>query len=101
MTDAELMQRPVKGWTPWKTATAADIGTTWWQAKELHFPKLNVTVWFDGSDLVGIEHWGASGQQWCMKRPTADWQPAPAGYREEAERIWREWHEARAPAVAA
>ncbi|MDX8525947.1 hypothetical protein RFM68_15700 [Mesorhizobium sp. MSK_1335] len=36
----------------------ADIGKVWWAARCLHFAKLNVTCWFDSSDLVAIDYWG-------------------------------------------
>lgn len=92
MRDQELTQRPGKGWTPWTTkGSAATISSTWWQAKKLHFPKLNVSVYFDGSDLVGIEDWGSNPPRWCMKKPPGDWTPRPPGYLEEAERAWKEW----------
>lgn len=89
MHDSELTDRPGKGWTPWRDCGASEISRVWWQAKELHFPKLNVTCWFDGSDLVGIEHWGYRRPQCCMRKPPPDWQPMPAGYRERAEATWR------------
>jgi len=39
---------------PWKEGTGEYDGErVWLQARVLHFPKLNVTVWFDGSELVG------------------------------------------------
>lgn len=101
MTDAELTMRPGKGWTPWKVSGVAEIGRVWWQAKELHFPKLNVTVWFDGSELVGIEHWGCRPKQWTMRKPPADWQPMPADYMADAERVWRAWHQAHGTLAAA
>jgi hypothetical protein len=46
-------------------------------ARQLHFPKLNVTVWFDGSEMVGLEHWGYRRSQWCMRKPPADHPPMP------------------------
>lgn len=61
MRDQELTKRPGRGWTPWKEgAGEADIEKIWWAARCLHFAKLNVSCWFDGSDLVGIEHSGIS-----------------------------------------
>lgn len=57
----------------------------------LHFPKLNVSVWFDGSEKVGLEHWGYRDPKWCMRIPPADWQPMPSGYRQEAEQVWLCW----------
>ncbi len=95
MTDAELTTRPGKGWTQWKCGTGAAIWPTWWAAKELHFPKLNVTVYFDGSTLVGIEDWGARPTRWTMRKPGPDWQPMPEGYREAAEREWLAWQSCR------
>lgn len=47
----------------------------------LHFPKLNVSTWFDGSSVVAIAHWGFRGEKWCMKLKPADWQPLPEVYR--------------------
>lgn len=91
MRDSDLINRPAKGWTPWKPSGVAEIGRVWWQAKELHFPKLNITVWFDGSALVGIEHWGCRRPQWTMRKPPADWQAMPKGYREAADAAWRAW----------
>lgn len=90
MHDDQLIHRPMHGWTPW-TRGAAAVMLVWWQAKELHFPKLNVTVWFDGSDLVGIEHWGFRPAKWTMKLQPADWSPPPPGHREKAEKAWLEW----------
>lgn len=55
-------------------------------ARVLRFPKLNVSCWFDGSELVAIEHWGYRRPQWCMKHRPADWQPLPDVYRLERER---------------
>ncbi|SFQ17803.1 hypothetical protein SAMN03159463_05878 [Mesorhizobium sp. NFR06] len=87
MQDHELIERPGRGWTPWKEGTGgSDIDKVWWAARCLHFAKLNVSCWFDGSDLVGIEHWGYRRQQWCMKRPPADHPPMPEVYRLERER---------------
>ncbi|WP_136619039.1 MULTISPECIES: hypothetical protein [Mesorhizobium] len=74
---------------PWKEGPGdADIEKIWWAARVLHFPKLNVSCWFDGSDLVGIEHWGFRRPQWCMKLKPADWKPLPEVYRlaREAEK---------------
>lgn len=65
-----------------------EIESVWWRARALHFPKDNCTHWYNGSELVGIETWGYLGYHWAMKKPPADWQPRPAGYVEEAERIW-------------
>jgi hypothetical protein len=59
MRDRELTERPGKGWTRWADGVGEyDIERTWWQAKALHFPKLNVSCWFDGSEMVGLEHLG-------------------------------------------
>ena len=43
LQDHELVERPGKGWTPWKEGTGeADIDKVWWgAARVLHFPKLN------------------------------------------------------------
>lgn len=82
MRDAELTERPSKGWTPWVEGSGEiPIDKVWWAARVLHFAKLNVSCWFDGSDLVGIEHWGYRDQKWCMKKKPADWQPLPEVYR--------------------
>lgn len=94
MRDDELIKRPGRGWTPWRRgAGKGAIERVWWQSKELHFPKLNVTVWFDGSDLVGIEHWGYRQEKWTIKEPSADWKPMPEGYREAAEEASRLWNQ--------
>ncbi|SJM33116.1 hypothetical protein BQ8482_340012 [Mesorhizobium delmotii] len=98
MRDSELTERPGRGWTPWKDGVGQYIEAIWWQAKELHFAKLNVTVWFDGSELVGIEHWGYRPAQWCMRKAPADWEPMPAGHRQAAERAWQEWRAKQQPA---
>jgi len=74
MRDSDLIERPGRGWTPWKEGHGEhDIDKIWWAARCLHFPKLNVSCWFDGSDLVAIEHWGYRRPQWCMKKKPADW----------------------------
>ncbi|MDX8480446.1 hypothetical protein RFN28_18535 [Mesorhizobium sp. VK24D] len=87
MRDSELTERPGKGWTPWTSgAPHGRIDDVWWAARVLHFPKLNVSCWFDGSDLVAIEHWGYRRPQWCMKKKPADWTPLPEVYRLERER---------------
>jgi hypothetical protein len=91
MRDSELIDRPGKGWTPWKAGSGeAEIDKVWWAARVLHFPKLNVSCWFDGSDLVGIEHWGFRRPQWCMKNKPADWQPRPRDPVEK-DRIFKDW----------
>ncbi len=82
MRDSELTERPGKGWMPWaKGPGDHDIEKIWWAARVLHFPQLNVSTWFDGSEVVGIEHWGFRRPQWCMKVKPADWQPLPVVYR--------------------
>ncbi|RWP50675.1 hypothetical protein [Mesorhizobium sp.] len=82
MRDSELTDRPGRGWTPWAEGTGESaIDKIWWAARVLHFPKLNVSCWFDGSDLVGIEYWGYRQPQWCMRKKPADWQPLPDVYR--------------------
>ncbi|QKC83955.1 hypothetical protein [Mesorhizobium sp. NZP2077] len=82
MQDHDLIERPGKGFTPWKEGPPdGAIDKIWWAARELHFAKLNVTCWFDGSDLVGIEHWGFRHAKWTMKVKPADWQPLPEVYR--------------------
>lgn len=79
MRDSDLTERPGKDWTPWTTgAPRGRIDAVWWEARQLHFPKLNVTVWFDGSEMVGLEHWGYRREQWCMKKLPADHPPMPA-----------------------
>jgi hypothetical protein len=93
MRDSELTKCPGRGWSRWaEGAGEYEIDRTWWQAKVLHFPKLNVSVWFDGSQMVGLEHWGYREPKWCMRLPPADWQPMPAGYRQESEQAWLRWH---------
>ncbi|MER8808119.1 hypothetical protein [Mesorhizobium australicum] len=86
MQDHELIERPGKGWTPWKEGPPdGSIAKIWWAARELHFAKLNVSCWFDGSDLVAIEHWGYRRPKWCMKHKPKDWQPLPEVYRKARE----------------
>ncbi|MBX3584311.1 MAG: hypothetical protein KF810_20710, partial [Rhizobiaceae bacterium] len=41
------------------------------EARLLHFPKLNCSAWFDGSDLVGIELWGGHETRWCSVQEMA------------------------------
>ena len=78
MRDSDLTERPGRGWTPWESgAGLAKAAATWWDARELHFPKLNVSVLFSGSDLVAIEPWGFRPAQWTMKKPPADHPPMP------------------------
>ena len=94
MRDSELTERPGRGWSPWKAGPGdLDIEKAWWAARVLHHPQLNTSTWFDGSDLVGIEHWGYRRLQWCMKLKPADWQPLPEVYRkareQEQEAAWR------------
>ncbi|SFO87905.1 hypothetical protein SAMN03159463_03152 [Mesorhizobium sp. NFR06] len=87
MQDHQLVERPGKGWTKWERGHGeSDIDKVWWMARCLHFPKLNVSCWFDGSELVAIAHWGFCGEKWCMKRPPADHPPLPEIYRLERER---------------
>lgn len=98
MRDHELVERPGKGWTRWAEGVGEyEIERIWWQAKALHFPKLNVSVWFDGSEMVGIEHWGFREPKWTMRLPPSDWQPMPAGYRAAAESAWQEWRAGQRP----
>lgn len=52
----------------------------------MHFAKLNVSCWFDGSQLVGIEHLGFRRPKWCMRLKPKDWQPLPEVFRLERER---------------
>lgn len=42
-------------------------------------------MYFHGSDLVGIEHWGYRREQWTMKKAPANWQPLPEVYRQARE----------------
>ncbi|MBZ9889176.1 hypothetical protein LB559_14630 [Mesorhizobium sp. BR1-1-3] len=49
-------------------------------ARVLHFPKLNSSAWFDGSELDGIAHWGFRSEKWTMKAKPADRQPLPEVY---------------------
>jgi hypothetical protein len=87
MRDDQLTERPGKGWTPWQKGPGDyDIEKVWWAARALHFPKLNVSCWFDGSELVGIAHWGYRGEKWTMKMKPSDWQPLPEKYRLDRER---------------
>lgn len=66
------------------------IEAVWYEARDLHFPKDNATVYFDGSELVGIQLWGVHGNQWCMKEPPADWKPKPSDIREQ-DRMFKDW----------
>ena len=92
MVEAWLVTRPGKDWIPWADGRGEPtIERTWWQAKALHFPKENVSHWYDGSDLVGIEKWGFHGERWTMKQPPKDWTPMPAGYRDAAEKAWQQY----------
>lgn len=91
MRDDQLIERPSRGWTPWKAGSVdCQIDRVWWAARVLHFPKLNVSCWFDGSDLVGIEHWGFRREKWCMRLKRKKWQPLPECYRLERERAQQE-----------
>lgn len=86
MRDSELTDRPGRGWTPWaKGPGDQDIEKVWWAARVLHFPKLNVSTWFDGSEVVGIWHWGYRQEKWTMKLKPADWQPLPEVYKRTRE----------------
>ncbi|WP_164755128.1 hypothetical protein, partial [Mesorhizobium sp. M7A.F.Ca.CA.001.12.2.1] len=57
-----------------------DIEKILWMARVLHFPKLNSSAWFDGSELDGIAHWGFRSEKWTMKAKPADRQPLPEVY---------------------
>lgn len=82
MRDDELTERPGSGWTPWKESPVdLEIDRVWWAARSLHFAKLNVSCWFDGSELVAIEHWGYRRPKWTMKLKPKDWVPLPEVYR--------------------
>lgn len=89
LQDHELIERPGRGWTPWKEGPVdLEIDRVWWAARVLHFAKLNVSCWFDGSDLVAIDHWGCRRPKWTMKNKPKDWQPLPEVYhlaREEEQ----------------
>ncbi|PZV40441.1 hypothetical protein B5V02_00530 [Mesorhizobium kowhaii] len=53
--DSELTERPGRGWTRWAEGVGEyEIAGVWWQAMVLHFPNLNTSAWFDGSELVGL-----------------------------------------------
>ncbi|WP_434721344.1 hypothetical protein [Mesorhizobium sp. RIZ17] len=100
MQDHELVERPGKGWSPWKEgAGLANIEAVWWDARVLHFAKLNCSCAFSGSELVGIEHWGYGGDKWTMKKPPVEHPPLPEEFRLERERV-REERLARAKAEA-
>ncbi|SFP97715.1 hypothetical protein SAMN03159463_05294 [Mesorhizobium sp. NFR06] len=88
MQDHELIKRPGRGWTKWERGTGGEfeIDKIWWDARVLHFAKLNCSCAFSGSELVGIILWGFRGEKWCMKAKPADWQPLPEVYRLERER---------------
>ncbi|RUX03504.1 hypothetical protein EOA27_30975 [Mesorhizobium sp. M2A.F.Ca.ET.037.01.1.1] len=91
MRDSELTERPGKGWTPRaKGPGDHDIEKVWWAAIRLHHPKLNTTTYWDGSTLVGLDHWGYRGEKWCMRKPPADHPPLPEVYRRERERAQQE-----------
>jgi hypothetical protein len=92
MRDSDLTERPGRGWTRWAEGPVdLEIDRVWWAARVLHFAKLNVSTWFDGSEIVGIEHWGYREPKWTMRITPADWEPMPAGYRAAAESAWQEW----------
>ncbi|TPJ46848.1 hypothetical protein [Mesorhizobium sp. B2-7-1] len=91
MKDHELTERPGRGWTPWaKGQGDHDIERVWWMARVLHFPQLNVSCWFDGSEMVGLDHWGYRRAQWTMKKPPADHPPVPEAIKRERERAHQE-----------
>ncbi|MBL8579551.1 MAG: hypothetical protein JNK47_20290 [Mesorhizobium sp.] len=70
MHDSELTRRPTKGWTPWRKGVGDTlIEQAWPVARVLHFPKLNCSAWFDGSEHVGIALWGIHGDKWTAKLP--------------------------------
>ena len=97
-TEAVTMRRQ-HGWTSWQPGVGeAIIESIWWEARPLHFPKDNVSHWYDGSELVGIELWGCHGAWWTMKPQPADWTPRPDGWVEAAEQRWQEWHASRTAA---
>ncbi|OBQ58027.1 hypothetical protein EFV37_13120 [Mesorhizobium loti] len=81
--------RSHSNWTPWQHRGNGDveIGRVWWQARPLHFPKANVTLFFDGSEVVGEHRWGVHGDKWQMKRPPADWMPNPGMAAERDRQI--------------
>lgn len=87
-TDRQLTQRPKSGWTRWEDGGGqADIERVWHEARVLHFPKLNCSAWFDGSDHVGIALWGIHGDLWTMKKPPAGWKPSPHAVERAAEAL--------------
>jgi len=93
MQDHELVERPGKGWTPSKEGPGqSDIEKVWWAARVLHFAKLNVSCWFDGSDLVGIEHWPIAGRSGACgsSRPTESPCPRSTAWSEsvKSRRPW-------------
>ncbi|TGQ08996.1 MULTISPECIES: hypothetical protein [unclassified Mesorhizobium] len=91
MKDHELIERPGRGWTPWKDGPGEfEIDRVWWMAIRLHHPKLNTTTYWDGSTLVGLEHWGYRGEKWTMKKPPANHPPLPEVYKREREREQQE-----------
>ncbi len=85
---------PRKGWTRWTYGgnPEAAVGAVWWDAVILHFPKDNVTHWYDGSELVGEWKWGIHRDRYRMKKPPAGWKPWP-GQREATESAWKDWRE--------
>lgn len=91
MRDSDLTDRSGQGLDAvGKDTGDHDIEKVWWMARVLHFPKLNVSCWFDGRELVAIEHWGYRRAQWTMKKPPADHPPLPAVYKRERERAKQE-----------
>ena len=88
---ANLPSGPARASRHGKNGDGEDaIDKIWWAARMLNFPKLNVSCWFDGSELVGIQHWGFRTEQWCMRLKPKDWQPLPECYRLERERAQQE-----------
>jgi hypothetical protein len=85
MRDSELTERPGRGWSSWKEGPVdLEIDRVWWAARCLNFAKLNVSCWFDGSDLVAIEHLGFRRPKWTMKnlaRGVSTGAPGRAGGR--------------------
>lgn len=54
----------------------------------LHFAKLNVPCWFDGSELVAIEHWGFRRPQWCMRLMPRTGSHIAGPMRKPKRRLW-------------
>lgn len=76
MRDDQLIHRPKVGWTPWDDRHPVAVETVWWQSKELHLPKLNVTCWFGGTpvqtvnarDLHAFLQVGSAFKDWIARR---------------------------------